>query len=140
MRKSAFVCLALALLLSVIALAQDTVKPGDAKQGSTQVAAQEKRQPKPASPETTVTGCLQKGDEQGEFAITGEDGKSWDLHSTAVKLDEHIGHKVTVAGTITRESKAEEKKEGEVEKASGKQEYGDLRVTSLKMISTTCSK
>jgi hypothetical protein len=140
MRKSTFAFLAFALLLSVIALAQDTAKPGDAKPDSTKAVAQEKQEQKPASPETTVTGCLQKGDEPGEFAITGEDGKSWDLHSTAVKLNEHISHKVTVTGTITRESKAEEKKEGEVENASGKREYGDLRVTSLKMVSTTCSK
>jgi hypothetical protein len=139
MRKSTLVCLALALLLSVIALAK-TPKPGDAKPDSTRAAAQEKQEQKPTSPETNVTGCLQKGDEPGEFAITGEDGKSWDLHSTAVRLDEHISHKVTVTGTITRESKAEEKKEGEVEKASGKREYGDLRVTSLKMVNTTCSK
>jgi hypothetical protein len=140
MKKLTFVSLAFALLVSVIALAQDTTKPGDAKPDSTKAAAQEKQEQKRASPEKTVTGCLQKGDEQGEFSIAGEDGKSWELHSTAVRLDEHIGHKVTVTGTITRESKAEEKKEGEVEKASEKREYGDLRVTSLKMVSTTCSK
>jgi opacity protein-like surface antigen len=140
MRKLTFVPLAFALLVSVIALAQDTPKQGDAKPDGTTAAAQEKQEQKPASPETTVTGCLQKGDQPGEFSITGEDGKSWDLHGTAVKLDGHTGHKVTVTGTITRESKAKEKKEGEVEKASGKQEYGDLRVTSLKMVSTTCSR
>jgi hypothetical protein len=90
----------------------------------------------------TVTGCLQKGDEADEFAITGEDGKTWGLRSSSssVKLDDHLGHKVTVTGSATHESKAEEKKEGEVEKASSKEEYGDLDVTSLKMVSDTCSK
>jgi hypothetical protein len=62
------------------------------------------------------------------------------LHSKAVKLDEHVGHKVTVTGTMARESKAEEKKEGQVEKAAGKEEYGDLRVSNLKMVSKTCNK
>jgi len=38
------------------------------------------------------------------------------------------------------QEKAEEKKEGQVEKAAGKEEYGDLRVTDLKMVSETCSK
>jgi hypothetical protein len=57
-----------------------------------------------------------------------------------VKLDQHIGHKVIVTGTTTLESKAEEKKEGQVEKAAGREEYGDLRVSSLKMVSKTCSK
>ena len=64
-------------------------------------------------------------------------------HGTAekrqwLKLDEHIGHKVTVTGTVTRESKAQEKKEGQVENAAGKEEYGDLRISSLKMLSKTC--
>jgi hypothetical protein len=137
MRKLMFVSLAIALFMSVTAFAQDTPKQGDGTPNTAPTAAQEQ---KPASPEVTVTGCLQKGDEPGEVSITGEDGRTWDLHSTAVKLDGHIGHKVSVTGTATRESKAEEKKEGQVENASGKREYGDLRVSSLKMVSTTCSK
>jgi SH3 domain-containing YSC84-like protein 1 len=87
----------------------------------------------------TVTGCLQKGDEADEFSIVGRDGKTWDLHSTSVKLDEHLGHTVTVSGPRTHESKvrAEEKREGVV-KASGRERYADLGVTSLKMVSETC--
>ena len=58
-----------------------------------------------------------------------------------IKLDDHLGHTVTVTGLRTRESKAqeraEEKREGVV-KASSKEEYADLRVTSLKMVSETC--
>jgi hypothetical protein len=104
--------------------------------------AQEKQEKKAekAAHTQTVTGCLQKGDEAGEYSITGEDGKTWGLHSTSVKLDQHLGHKVTVTGSTTQESKAEEKKEGQVEKASSKQEYADLDVTSLKMVSDSCSK
>jgi hypothetical protein len=88
----------------------------------------------------TVTGCLQKGGEAGEFSITGEDGKTWGLRSTSVKLDQHLGHKVTVTGSTTHETKAEEKKEGQVENAASKAEYADLTVTSLKMVSDSCSK
>ena len=104
-----------------------------------ETAGQEKKEEKRAQkPLQNVTGCLQKGDEAGEFFITGEDGKTWGLRSSSVKLNEHVGHKVTVTGSTTRESKAEEKREGKAEKAAGKEEYGDLRVTSLKMISETC--
>ena len=102
-----------------------------------QTAAPEKKAEKSAQ---TVTGCLQKGDEAGEFSITGEDGKTWGLRSTSVKLDQHIGHQVTVTGSTTHETKAEEKKEGQVENAGSKTEYADLTVTSLKMISDSCSK
>jgi hypothetical protein len=99
----------------------------------------EARAAKPAHTQT-VTGCLQKGDEPDEVSITGEDGKIWGLRSTSVKLEQHVGHTVTVTGSITHDSKAEEKREGQVEKASGKAEYADLDVTSLKMVSETCSK
>jgi hypothetical protein len=101
-----------------------------------QTAAPEKK----AEKSQTVTGCLQKGDEAGEFSLKGEDGKTWGLRSTSVKLDQHIGHQVTVTGSTTHETKAEEKKEGQVENAGSKTEYADLTVTSLKMVSDSCSK
>ena len=108
-----------------------------------QDTAAEKKADKSAHAQT-VTGCLQKGDASGEFSLTGEDGKTWGLRSTSVKLDQHIGHKVTVTGSATHESakteKAEEKKEGQVENAGSKTEYADLEVASLKMVSDTCSK
>src|SRR6202045_2435407 len=34
-----------------------------------------------------VTGCLQKGDDAGEFSIIARDGKTWELPSTSVNLD-----------------------------------------------------
>jgi hypothetical protein len=101
-----------------------------------QTAAPEKK----AEKSQTVTGCLQKGDEAGEFSLKGDDGKTWGLRSTSVKLDQHIGHQVTVTGSTTHETKAEEKKEGQVENAGSKTEYADLTVTSLKMVSDSCSK
>ena len=101
-----------------------------------QTAAPEKK----AEKSQTVTGCLQKGDEAGEFSIKGDDGKTWGLRSTSVKLDQHIGHQVTVTGSTTHETKAEEKKEGQVQNAGSKTEYADLTVTSLKMVSESCSK
>ena len=131
----------LALLVSLTALAQDTTKPryDQAKQDNTKTAPQE-NQEKSASKTNVVTGCLQKGDQPDEFSITGEDGKSWDLRSSTVKLDEHVGHKVTVTGSPTREAKAEEKKEGQVQNAGQKEELGELRVISLKMVSQSCTK
>ncbi len=81
----------------------------------------------------TVTGCLQKGDEAGEYSITSEDGKRYGLRSKTVGLGKHVGHKVTVTGTQVREENEEKEK-----KESGGGEYADLRVTSLKMISEGC--
>ena len=84
----------------------------------------------------TVTGCLQKGDEADEFSLTGDDGKVYDLKSSSVKLAEHVGHKVTVSGTFKPESyEKDEAKEG---KESGKKEAGDIQVSNLKMVSSSC--
>ena len=102
--------------------------------------AQEKQARKLATQTKTITGCLQKGYEPDEFSITAEDGKVWGLRSSAVKLDGHLGHKVTVSGLITHESKARETKKGKMESAPGNEESGDLRVARLKMVSETCGK
>ena len=143
MKKLLLVYFACTVLVSLVAVAQSTKQDYPATKDTAKTNAQEKQAEKPAKGTMTVTGCLQKGDEVGEFSIAGEDGKVWGLRSSTVKLEDHLGHKVTVAGTASGESKAEakkEKKEGEVENASQKEEYRDLSVTSLKMISDTCAK
>ena len=78
---------------------------------------------------------------EGEFAITAHDGKTWELHSTSIKLDNHLGHTVTVTGPRTQETKAQEKAEAKREglvQASSKEVYSELAVTGLKMVSETC--
>jgi hypothetical protein len=93
----------------------------------------------PASHKQSVTGCLERGDEPGEFSITGEDGKTWKLHSKTVKLEEHVGRKVTVTGSAPREWAA--KKDAgaaKMAKTSDDWEYADLYVTSVGMISESC--
>ena len=138
MKRLMFATLAFTCLTTLVCLAQEAAKQDNTKEAT----AQENQ--KPATAIKTVTGCLQKGHEPGELSITGEDGKIWDVTSKSVKLDEHVGHQVTLTGSARRESKAQEKaegkKEGQVEKVAGKEEYGDLRVTHLKMVSETCSK
>jgi len=138
MKRLMFATLAFTCLTTLVCLAQEATKQDNTKEATAQ------GNPKPSTAPKTVTGCLQKGHEVGEFSITGEDGKAWELSSKTVKLDEHVGHQVTVTGSAHRESKAqkkaEEKKEGQVENAAAKEEYGDLRVTDLKMVSETCNK
>src|SRR5215470_10343121 len=95
-------------------------------------------QEKSASSKTTVTGCLQKGDEPGEYSITGEDGKTYGLRSKAVNLSQHLGHKVTVTGTLRAESAEKEKGEAEEHEKKEAVEAGDIRVTDLKMVSDKC--
>jgi len=95
--------------------------------------AQAQRQ-KPSDRDTTgkpvtVTGCLQKGDEPGEYSITGADGKAYGLRSTTVKLADHLNHKVTVTGKTVKENEKEKNE---------KEEHEHLNVTNLKMVSNSC--
>src|SRR5450755_211687 len=90
----------------------------------------------------SVTGCLQAGDQPGQFSLTGVDGKVWALRSDAVKLNAHLGHEITATG-YARETKRQENaenKDGQVEQAATREDYGDLRVASVKMVSDNCSK
>jgi len=83
------------------------------------------RTAKSAGQTMTVTGCLQKDPkEKNEYMITGEDSKTWGLKSTSVKLADHLNHKVTVTGKVTKEGH--------------ENEAGDLSVSDLKMVSTSC--
>jgi len=89
---------------------------------------------KPSTPDTdkpktmTVTGCLQKGDEAGEYSIKDDNGKQYGLRSTTVKLGDHLDHKVTVTGKMM--SRDKDKNENE--------EHQQMDVTNLKVISNTC--
>jgi len=95
-------------------------------------------QEKSASGKKTVTGCLQKGDEADEFSLTGEDGKTYGLRSSAVDLSKHLGHKVTVTGMLKAESYEKEKGETEENEKKEAVEAGNIRVTNLKMVSDAC--
>src|SRR5215471_4792904 len=96
-------------------------------------------QEKAAGGKTTVTGCLQKGDEPGEYSITGEDGETYGLRSKAVNLSQHLGHKVTITGTLRPESAEKEKGEAaEEHEKKEAAEAGDIQVTNLKMVSDSC--
>jgi hypothetical protein len=76
----------------------------------------------------TVTGCLSKGDEAGEYTLMTKGGKKYELKSTSVDLSKHVGHTVTATGTAKKE---EEKGE--------KGEETDMQVTKLAMVSASCS-
>jgi hypothetical protein len=88
----------------------------------------------------TVTGCLQKGDEADEYSIS-ENGKTYGLRSKSVDLSKHVGHKVSVTGTMKPESEAGERAEAsEKNEAKEAKEAGDIRVSNLEMISESCQQ
>ena len=127
-RKIATVFIAVIMLATVVGLAtaQDATK-----------ATQKKTR--------TLTGCLQKGEDANEYNLTTKGGATWEIKSDSVKLDEHVGHTVTVTGVVAHrkahamkeDTKAEMKEHG-MDKDS--KEHGHITVTGLTMVSETCQK
>ena len=73
----------------------------------------------------TATGCLTKeAKEKNEYIITGDDGKTWGVKSDTVKLNDHLNHKITVTGKVT--------------KGGHGNEAGDMNVSDVKMVSENC--
>jgi len=88
---------------------------------------------------TSITGCVQKGTEPNGYVLKDDSGKTWELTDSAAKVADHVGHKVTITGSSVHESKAEEKKMANTEKAEADgKPYADFKVSSVKMISESC--
>ena len=114
----------LKLAIGILAIAMMTI-PG--------IAVTQENQENTDSSTHTATGCLGKSPTANIYALTDEDGKPWDLRSETVPLGPHVGHTVTVTGTIPKDSK-------------GSGSSGDtapqnhLLVTSLKMVRDNCKQ
>jgi hypothetical protein len=93
----------------------------------------------------TLTGCLQKGEDAHEYNFTAKGGGTWEIKSDSVKLDDHVGHTVTIRGVVSnakehamKEDTKDEMKEHGVDKNAT--EHGHMTVTDLTMVSDTCQK
>ena len=93
----------------------------------------------------TLTGCLQKGEDANEYNFTAKGGGTWEIKSDSVKLDDHVGHTVTITGVVSNakghgikeDAKAEMKEHGMGKNAT---EHGHMTVTDLTMVSDTCQQ
>jgi hypothetical protein len=105
----------------------------------------------------TLTGCLKTGTEAGTYMLTNVSGgpeatnKEWELIGApaALKLSEHVGHKVAISGhvvgvgaatkveqkTTTTASDAKVETTKEMKTESGERH---LEVKSMKHIAATC--
>jgi ABC-type sugar transport system substrate-binding protein len=93
----------------------------------------------------TLTGCLSAGDSAHEYLLKTDEGATWELHSTTVKLSPHAGHSVTVTGRVrnatmhgAKEKTKDEMKEHGMDKDAA--EHGHLNVKTLTMVSDSCKK
>jgi hypothetical protein len=115
-----------ALLLTCGSAAQQTTTSGKSK-------AQDR----------TITGCLSQGTGPNTFVLNGNDGSTWDVQSDTVALADHVGHTVTIKGTVTNVVMHNAKEEAKDAAASAglkktNDEHGDLKVESVKMVNKSC--
>ena len=102
-------------------------------------------QAKSKSDVRTITGCLSKGDSAKEFLLTGTDGSTWEVRSSAVPLASHVGHTVEATGVVSNAAMHNMKEDTkDMAKDSGMKkdstEHGHMKITDVKMVSETCSK
>jgi hypothetical protein len=102
------------------------------------VVAQDSSKPDKSADVRSITGCLSKGDDAGEFKVTVNDGSTWEVKSKTVKLSPHVGHTVTVTGEVWQSDMhgAKEKTKDAVDPKA--KEHGHLNVTKVEMVSDSC--
>jgi hypothetical protein len=87
-----------------------------------------------------VTGCLEKGNDANEYHLIAESAK-WHLKSASdnVRLADHVGHKVKIAGAVSNQPFHGMKEDLKAEVKKSPTETGVLIVTNLEMVSDSCN-
>ena len=85
-----------------------------------------------------VTGCLQEGHNANEYRLIAEHA-NWHLKSDNVRLADHVGHKVKVAGAVSNQPFHSMKEDLKAEVNKNPTETGVLTVTNLEMVSDSCN-
>ncbi|HEY7500770.1 MAG TPA: hypothetical protein VH740_19765 [Vicinamibacterales bacterium] len=92
-------------------------------------------QDKPAPKEHTMTGCVQKGASADTFVLTNTEAKgpkTIGIVESKENLAPHVGHVIAITGTDVPAKEAESAKS----KPAKADHY--MKVTSIKMVATSC--
>lgn len=161
MRKASLIT-AILLLSAVWAVAQtspsspQSTTPGTSSQQPTSPSTSPSQQPSaPDTSSTTQTtttqtketstdsgtgieGCLSGS--AGNFTLTDQSGKTWQLAGDTSKLSDHVGHQVRLTGTDTSASAAGGPSSGATATGAGAAAgaQSTFNVTKVKMISSSC--
>jgi hypothetical protein len=86
-----------------------------------------------------ITGCIGRGATDRDYTIDTANGSTWEIKSDAVNFESHVGHTVTITGTVDHAKlHAAKEKAKDTAKGGEKPEHGHLTVTTLKMVSKSC--
>src|SRR6478735_7114592 len=86
---------------------------------------------------TSIEGCLSGS--AGNFTLTDQSGKTWQLAGDTSKLSDHVGHQVRLMGTDTSASAAGGPSSGATATGAGAAAatQSTFNVTKVKMISSS---
>jgi hypothetical protein len=87
-----------------------------------------------------ITGCLEKGDSEKEYEVKTPTGATWEVKSDAVNFGQHVGHTVTVTGTVNNATAHGAKEKVKEKTMDNPNEHGHMTVTNLKMVSESCKQ
>ena len=89
-----------------------------------------------AVPSITITGCMHKG-AGGHFTV-GAEGKTWELSSKTVKLEDHVEQTVELTGHEIHPAATAEAKTANSERERAAHAY--LLVSKLMVVMNTCGQ
>jgi|SRR5215467_4666058 len=84
-----------------------------------------------------ITGCLQKGPNIDDYDLLAENAK-WHLKSDNVRLAEHVGQEVKVAGVVSNQPYHGMKEDLKAAVQKQPTESGVLSVTNLETVAEKC--
>ena len=84
-----------------------------------------------------VTGCLQHGQSANEYQLIAENAK-WHIKSDNVKLEDHVGQEIKVAGVVSNQPYHGMKEDLKAAVEKNPTETGVLSVTNLEIVSDSC--
>ena len=119
--------LGITLLLSVVWIQAQQYPDKESSQSS-----------KTKSAEKTIQGCLQGSD--GNFTLTDDAGKSYQIQGDTSKLADHVGHEVQITGTASTSTSQSEStsRSPEAGTASSTSHQRTIELQDIKHISKTC--
>src|SRR4029077_4566440 len=123
-------CLAIASVTSVWAVAQDDSANSQANDAKGQVR--------------NVTGCLTKSGSGNEYTLNASDGSTWEVkENNAVDLASHVNQKVEAKGVVSNEKMHNMKEDAkqmshDTGMKNNTAEHGHLKVTTIHKVSDSC--
>jgi hypothetical protein len=88
-----------------------------------------------------ITGCVAKGDSENEYQLTTAGGNTWEVKTNdAVDLAGHVGHTVTLTGTVNNADLHAAKEKAKEKTMDNPNEHGHLTPTAMKMVAESCKK